>query len=100
RLAGNQGHHALLDSRSGRQLRWYYRLSGREIPLMYPRRGIRQRQGGPAFGEDDLATARRHRPDYWLVALCVLLLAVGLIVVYAISPALSVATHTSSSYYV
>lgn len=31
------------------------------------------------------ATARRHRPDYWLVMLSALLLAIGLVVVYAIS---------------
>lgn len=43
---------------------------------------------------------RRHKPDYWLVALCVLLLAIGMMVVYAISPALSASSHVSSSYYV
>jgi cell division protein FtsW len=43
---------------------------------------------------------RRHRPDYWLVALCVILLAIGVIVVYAISPALSVAGQVSDNYYV
>jgi cell division protein FtsW len=47
-----------------------------------------------------LLPARKHRPDYWLVILCLMLLAVGLIVVYAISPALSVAGHVSGSYYV
>lgn len=34
-------------------------------------------------------TMRRHRPDYWLVVLTVLLLAIGLIVVYSIGPAIS-----------
>lgn len=34
-------------------------------------------------------TMRRHRPDYWLVVLTVLLLAIGLVVVYSIGPALS-----------
>jgi cell division protein FtsW len=43
---------------------------------------------------------RRHRPDYWLLALCSLLLAIGLVVVYAISPALSSTTHTGGGYYV
>jgi cell division protein FtsW len=47
---------------------------------------------------DDLG--RRHKPDYWLVALCVLLLAIGMMVVYAISPALSASTHVGGSYYV
>jgi cell division protein FtsW len=32
---------------------------------------------------------RKHRPDYWLLVLVACLLAVGLIVVYSISPALS-----------
>jgi len=43
---------------------------------------------------------RRHKPDYWLVAFCAILLAVGLIVVYAISPALSASAKVSSNYYV
>jgi len=43
---------------------------------------------------------RRHKPDYWLVTLCVILLSIGLIVVYAISPALSASAHVSSGYYV
>lgn len=47
-----------------------------------------------------LNLGRRHRPDYWLLMLCVTLLAIGLIVVYAISPALSAAQHVSSGYYV
>jgi len=46
------------------------------------------------------AHARRHRPDYWLIALCALLLSIGLVVVYAISPALSESTHVSNNYYV
>ncbi|MFZ1248839.1 MAG: putative peptidoglycan glycosyltransferase FtsW [Candidatus Saccharimonadales bacterium] len=32
---------------------------------------------------------RKHRPDYWLVVIVVLLLAIGLTVVYSISPALN-----------
>ncbi len=48
--------------------------------------------------QDDLG--RKHKPDYWLVALCVLLLAIGMMVVYAISPALSASSHVSGSYYV
>jgi len=43
---------------------------------------------------------RRHRPDYWLVLLSVLLLALGLIVVYAISPGLSVQKHVGENYYI
>jgi cell division protein FtsW len=43
---------------------------------------------------------RKHRPDYWLLIWCAALLAIGLIVVYAISPALSQANHVSGNYYV
>lgn len=43
---------------------------------------------------------RKHRPDYWLLTISALLLAIGLMVVYAISPALSVATHVGNNYYV
>lgn len=43
---------------------------------------------------------RRHRPDYWILIIMTLLLAVGMIVVYAISPALAVANGTSENYYV
>ena len=47
-----------------------------------------------------LALGRKHRPDYWLVILCAILLSIGLIVVYAISPALAQASHVSTSHYV
>ncbi|HSW85063.1 MAG TPA: putative peptidoglycan glycosyltransferase FtsW [Candidatus Saccharimonadales bacterium] len=47
-----------------------------------------------------LELGRKHRPDYWLLILCASLLAIGLIVVYAISPALSQANHVSSGYYI
>jgi cell division protein FtsW len=43
---------------------------------------------------------RKHRPDYWLLIICVTLLSIGLIVVYAISPALSAAQHVGTSYYI
>lgn len=38
---------------------------------------------------------RSHRPDYWIIVLAALLISIGLIVVYSISPALS-ATHGGS----
>ncbi|HMH31127.1 MAG TPA: putative peptidoglycan glycosyltransferase FtsW [Methylomirabilota bacterium] len=47
-----------------------------------------------------LQLGRKHKPDYWLLIWCAALLAIGLIVVYAISPALSTAHHVSNSYYV
>jgi cell division protein FtsW len=43
---------------------------------------------------------RRHRPDYLLLILAALLLAIGLVVVYAISPALVVEKHVSGSFYI
>ena len=51
----------------------------------------RRRPNRPApVATDNL---RRHRPDYWLLILCVSLLAIGLVVVYAISPALKSGDH-------
>jgi len=43
---------------------------------------------------------RRHRPDYWLLVIVALLLAVGLIVVYAISPALGATSGGTGSHYI
>src|SRR2546421_10445168 len=43
---------------------------------------------------------RRHRPDYWLLMLAAMLLAIGLVVVYAISPGLAVEKHVSGSFFV
>lgn len=48
----------------------------------------------------ELELGRKHRPDYLLLILCAILLSTGLIVVYAISPALAQANHVSNSYYV
>lgn len=70
---------------------------------MYPRQStararLSSRQRLPQLPEMNLG--RKHKPDYWLLIICALLLAIGLVVVYAISPALSVANHVSSTYYV
>lgn len=43
---------------------------------------------------------RRHRPDYWLVILGLMLLVIGLIVVYSISPGLSAQKNVGENYYV
>jgi cell division protein FtsW len=48
----------------------------------------------------ELDLGRQHRPDYWLLIWCAVLLATGLIVVYAISPALNASRHVSSNYYI
>lgn len=44
--------------------------------------------------------ARRHKPDYWLLVLASLLLTIGLVVVYSISPGLSASQHVSQSYFI
>ena len=49
---------------------------------------------------EELSLGRRHRPDYWLIALVMILLTVGLIVIFSISPALSAVSHNDSNYYV
>jgi cell division protein FtsW len=54
----------------------------------------------PQLASPELSLGRKHRPDYWLLIWCAVLLATGLIVVYAISPALSVAHHVSGNYYI
>jgi cell division protein FtsW len=49
---------------------------------------------------DLLELGRKHRPDYWLLVWCAVLLVIGLIVVYAISPALAITNHVGNDYYV
>jgi cell division protein FtsW len=44
--------------------------------------------------------ARRHKPDYWLLVIASILLTIGLVVVYSISPGLSASQHVSQSYFV
>jgi cell division protein FtsW len=43
---------------------------------------------------------RRHRPDYILIILSLLLLTFGLVVIYSISPALSLTNNVSQNYYI
>ncbi|HEY5806015.1 MAG TPA: putative peptidoglycan glycosyltransferase FtsW [Candidatus Saccharimonadales bacterium] len=43
---------------------------------------------------------RRHRPDYWLLLISAVLLAIGVVVVYSITPALSVGREVSGNHYV
>lgn len=51
-------------------------------------------------GLDSGASGRKHRPDYWLVILSLVMLSIGLIVVYSISPALAAAGRVSSNHYI
>lgn len=48
----------------------------------------------------DPQVQRRHRPDYWLLIISLGLMAVSLIVIYAISPALGMANHVSDNFYI
>lgn len=50
---------------------------------------VRQAGGRLRIEQTDVGQVRRHRPDYWLVVLVAFLLAIGLIVIYSISPALT-----------
>lgn len=43
---------------------------------------------------------RRHKPDYWVIILAALLMTIGLVVVYSISPGLSASQHISQNYFV
>lgn len=43
---------------------------------------------------------RRHRPDYWLLMLSSILLALGLIVVYTIGPGLAAQNHVGENYFI
>lgn len=45
-------------------------------------------------------TTRRHKPDYALVVISVILLVFGLVVLYSISPGLSVQKNVAENYYV
>ncbi len=65
---------------------------------MFPRHSTDRRRS-PAL-TPQLNLGRRHKPDYWLVIWCAVLLAIGLVVVYAISPALAETQNVSNNYYV
>lgn len=53
-----------------------------------------------SFERAEGSTARRHRPDYVLPLLSVVLMVIGLITVFAISPALAASNNVSDSFYV
>ena len=64
---------------------------------MSPQTGIRRKN---IDSPDSLSGFRKHRPDYILLTLCIALLAIGLITIFAISPGLTRSTDVSSNYYV
>lgn len=51
-------------------------------------------------GLDASGLSRKHRPDYALVIIALLLAVVGLIIVYAISPGLAASKHVDTNYFV
>jgi cell division protein FtsW len=59
--------------------------------------GRRLRGAAPRYEGE---AARKHKPDYWLLVLSALLLTIGLVVVYSISPGLSASQHISQSYFI
>jgi cell division protein FtsW len=60
----------------------------------------RRRGLGAAQTRYDNGAVRRHKPDYWLMILAAVLMAIGLVVVYSISPGLSSSQHVSQSYFI
>ena len=64
-----------------------------------PSSPIRQPRLTARAAEAALALGRRHRPDYWLPVLTFVLLAIGVIVIFSISPALSRIGGVSSNYF-
>lgn len=54
----------------------------------------------PAYVQSRAGETRRHRPDYWLLLITIALVAIGVIVVFSIGPALTVEKGVSSSHFV
>lgn len=74
---------------------------------MMPRRGLLRRertsagrQAGSARLPAEASQSRRHRPDYMLLILALVLLGIGVIVIYAIGPALAAISGTSENHYI
>ena len=63
-------------------------------------RGINSRKDLDLPDAQTSTTVRRHRADHWILIDCALLLAIGLMLIYSISPALADTTGVSGSYYV
>lgn len=59
---------------------------------------VRRRLSDSLLREESVL-GRRHRPDYWIVIICSVLVVIGIIVIYAIGPALNATTHLSAGYY-
>ncbi len=46
------------------------------------------------------AAVRRHKPDHWLLIITALLMVIGLVVIYSISPGLSASQNVSQGYFI
>lgn len=61
----------------------------------------RRRVSGPANRLSEASGAnRKHKPDYWLLILTSLLLVIGVVVVYSISPGLAASQGVSQGYFI
>lgn len=60
----------------------------------------RERQRPTTSGTSEAGWQRRHRPDYALIIISALLLVIGLVVVFSISPALGAQKNVGDSYFV
>lgn len=70
-----------------------FNRSKQRIPISRPRSG-----SSSSLSSNTLS--RRHKPDYILLIIALLLCAIGLIVVYAISPGLAATRNVSTNYFV
>ncbi len=49
--------------------------------------------------DDRMVLGRKHKPDYWLLVFTIALMMFGLILIFSISPALSITNNVSSNYF-
>ena len=49
--------------------------------------------------DESMQISRRHKPDYWLLVFTIALMLFGLILIFSISPALSITNNVSSNYF-
>jgi cell division protein FtsW len=52
------------------------------------------------LAENTYGGSRRHKADYWLLIFASILLTIGLVVVYSISPGLAASQHISQNYFI
>ncbi len=52
------------------------------------------------LNKEPVISQRKHKADHWLLINCLLLLIIGLVLIYSISPALADTTGTSGNYFV